>query len=103
MEESGSGKAEYHAGDRVKMSGNGKVMNRDAMEQMGLKIGDTILAIDPESGMKKNGEDGIYFTVYEAEITRITRTTGIRTEETAHNYLRTDGLWSDDMDEEEKN
>jgi hypothetical protein len=89
----------YHAGDRVRMSGKGKVMDKAAMEKLGLKAGDTVLCIDPESSMRRNEENEMHWTVYEAAITRITRYTGIRTEETSHNYLREDGLWSNENDE----
>ena len=87
------------AGDRVKTYVKGKVMDKAAMEEMGLKVGDIVLCIDPESHMKGLDEPELLWTVYEAPITRITRYTGIRTEETAHNFLREDGLWSDENDE----
>jgi len=93
-------KEEIKRGSRVKRLGKGKVMFKRDMEELGLKVGDTVLCIDPESGMKRNDETGIMWTVYEGIITRITRYTGIRTEETAHNYLRADGIWSDNGDEE---
>jgi hypothetical protein len=89
----------YQAGDRVKMSGKGEVKDGVAMEEMGVKVGNIVLCINPESGMIRNEENEMHWTVYEAAITRVTRYTGIRTEETAHNYLREDGLWSDENDE----
>lgn len=101
-EEEKSGAPQYTAGSRVKILGKGRKMDGKAMDTEHLKIGDNILAIDPESGMKRIGEDQIYFTVYKAPITKVTRYTGIRTGETAHNYLRDDGLWSNDRQEEDQ-
>ena len=89
------------AGSRVKMLGKGRKMGKAEMIECEVKVGDIVLAIEPDSEMRLNAEDGMYWTVYEAKVTRVSRFTGIRTKKTAHNYLRADGLWSNSDDEEQ--
>jgi len=76
-------------------------MRKEDIEKIGLKEGDTVLCIDPDSEMRRNEEPEMLWTVRESTITRIARN-GIRTERTAHDYLRVDGLWSYSEDEEQR-
>lgn len=90
-------KSGIKAGDRVKVGLGGKKMYGKDMDD--LNKGDKVLCIDPESESKMTGETELLWTVIESTITRVTRFTGIRTEETSHNYLRSDGVWSNENDE----
>ena len=86
-------------GDRVKTGLGGRKMRREDVERTGLKKGDKVLCIDPDSEMQLNEETEMLRTVRENTVTRIALN-GIRTEKTAHNYLRDDGVWSYAEDEE---
>ena len=85
-------------GERVKVGIGGQKMWKSDIVELGLKAGDTILCIDPDSEMQRNGESEMLWTVREETLTRIARN-GIRTERTSHDYLRVDGLWSHSDDE----
>lgn len=88
----------YRAGDRVKMTGKGEIMKKTAIEEMGLKVGDMVMCIDPDSKSELLSEKGWHWTVYKQKVRRIARK-GIRTERTSHDFLREDGLWSYAEDE----
>jgi len=87
-------------GSRVAVGVNGRKMKRGDIEALGLKEGDKVLCIDPDSEMRRNEEKEMMWTVIESTIIRIAMN-GIRTEKTAHDFLRDDGIWSHSDDEEE--
>jgi len=90
----------------VKKDPTGKKMSREAVVAMGIKEGDKVLVVDPDTGMYRDGQKYLTYKVFDGVVRRISKNGIIADfsvdDRTAFNYLRSDGIWSyasDELDE----